>query len=93
MHELFSCRNCERNSSNGGRTLDGVVMNGTAMGILGKLPKFERRSREMNPVKPVAKRQYFMCNAKFRHFVDAILVASSTSRNRSEFPVRLKLTL
>ena len=42
MHRLFSCNKCEKELSNGERILDGVVMDGTAMRILGKLPEFDR---------------------------------------------------
>ncbi len=40
LHDLFSCRNFEKNSGAGTREIDGVVMDGTALGILGKLPTF-----------------------------------------------------
>ncbi len=93
IHMLFSRKNCERESSTGERMLDAVVMEGTAMGILGRLPEFERRTCEIEPVKNVTKRQYIMRNAKHRQFVDVILASALKIQNRMMFQAPLKPTL
>ena len=35
LYDLFSCKKCEHNPSDGTRTLDAFVMDGTALGIFG----------------------------------------------------------
>ena len=42
MSELFSSRNCKVTLPNGEARFDGVVMDGTAVLILGNLPSFQR---------------------------------------------------
>ena len=52
--ELFSCKNCEVNLPNAETRFDGVVMDGTAVRILGNLPSFQRDKRTIFPVGSVA---------------------------------------
>ncbi len=93
MDKLFSCENCEKKLPNGDIILDGIVTDGTAEGILGKLPEFERITCEIDPVRQVPDRQYIMRNAKYRNFVDAILIAARVNQMRLLFQVLLRPTL
>ena len=93
MHKLFSCKNCKRESSTGERMLDAVVMDVTAMYILGRQPEFERRTCEIEPVQNAAERQYIMRNAKHCQFVDVILASALKIQNRTVFQAPLKPTL
>ena len=87
--------------SDGETILDGVVMDGSAMGILGKLLEFERHEKEIEPVKHVFNRHCVTLEAKLRLFVDVILVSSRSNRDRMTFrdsyerivnsPVHIKL--
>ncbi len=45
LAELFSFATCETKDKNGERYLDAVVMGGTAVGVLKKVPQFNRVSR------------------------------------------------
>ena len=42
LNDLFSCRKCEVRDEHGNTRMEAVVMDGTALGILGSLPKFQR---------------------------------------------------
>ncbi len=42
FNDLFSCESCTVRDANGNERMEGVVMDGTAMGILGTLPQFQR---------------------------------------------------
>ena len=72
MDNLFSCDTCEKLLPNGEMQMDGVVMDGTAMGILGTLPTFVRPNSVLLPVSSVADRQYIMRSPKLRQFVESI---------------------
>ena len=60
VHSLFSCTKCERRMPDGTKRLDGIVMDRTAMGILGKLPNYERVKNKLFPSRNMAVRQYLM---------------------------------
>ena len=44
LNSLFSCGKCEMEGACEGGTMDPVVMDGTALGILGTLTEFEHTS-------------------------------------------------
>lgn len=68
--ELFSYPVCESTRSDGTRILDDIVMDGTAAGILGELPKFERPdSTVLEASRSVVDRQYIITSASLPEFV------------------------
>ena len=50
LHELFSCKTCVVDAENGEMQIDGVVMDGLAMRILGTLPDFIRHMKVVSCV-------------------------------------------
>ena len=62
--EIFSCSTCETRDTDGERVLKGVVMDGTALGILGTPPNFSRDMKVVMPVKGVPDKQYIIRDAK-----------------------------
>jgi len=93
LHELFSCSKCERNFQSGTRELDAVVMDGTALGILGTLPEFTRETRTVSSVPRVPDKQYIMPTPKLRAFVDAVMVSAKCADGQGYFNTLLKNSL
>ena len=93
LFELFSCSTCETRDSDGKRVLKGVVMDGTALGILGTLPNFSRHTKVVMPLKGVPNEQYIIRDAKLRGFAESILVSAKYSGEKDMVLVRLKLSL
>lgn len=60
-------------------------MDGTALGILGKLPVFERVSSIVAPVARISKRQFTKMKPKNRAFVDWILISARKIVSEAEF--------
>ncbi len=50
INEIFTCSNCEEKLTNGSKRMSGVVMNGTAAGVLGVLLNFHRNKTVVPPV-------------------------------------------
>ncbi len=84
MHKLLSYNNCE-NIKSARRILDGIVIDATAISILGKLPKFRRHTWEIEPVKNATERQCIMGNARNSQFVDIILYSILGNQNCMAF--------
>lgn len=76
VFELFSCATCERTMKDGSKRIDGVVMDGSAVGILGKLPNFQRVTHQINAVSRIADREYIMRTSTSRRFIDSIMVCA-----------------
>jgi len=93
LYSLFSCSKCERDPESGTRDLAAVVMDGTALGILGSLPKFNRETRSVSAVSRVPDKQYIMRKPKARSFVDAILTSAKGADGLDAFNVPLKIGL
>jgi len=93
LYALFSCPKCERDTESASRDLGAVVMDGTALGILGTLPKFNRETRLVSAVARVPDRQYIMRKPKSRSFVDAILTSAKGAGGMEYFNVPLKIGL
>ena len=93
LFELFSCTDCEKRDSDGNYYLDGIVMDGTALGILGTLPNFVRHSEVVHSVPRIPDRQYLIRDPKIRSFIDKVLVAARSSNEDGIFSVSLKLAL
>ncbi len=90
IFELLSCSKCKRRLKDCSKRMDGIVMDASAIGILGKLPEFERVNYEMNVVSRISDRQYIMRVVKSRSFIDSIEVPAKTSDCRGCFNVLLK---
>ena len=90
---LFSCKKCERTLSTGEKCMDAVVMDGSAVGILGRLPEFKRLTSVVKSVPRVSDRQYVMATPKSRMFVDSVLVSAKRAGVDGKFDVPLKQSL
>lgn len=93
LFELFSCPDCEKRDADGNRYFDGIVMDGTALGILRTLPNFIRQAEIVSAVTRVPDRQYLIREPKIRSFIDSLLVAAKSSNEDGLFSVSLKLSL
>lgn len=90
LNALFTCTKCERTWPDGTKQMDGIVMDGTAAGILEELPKFVRVQRSIPSISSVAEVQYLMPTPMLRAFIDAIFRAAPSARDETTFAVRLK---
>lgn len=93
LAQLFSCSVCETNDVSGEKYLGGIVMDGTALGILGALPNFSRHEKRVCPVPKIADRQYLMRSPKLRAFVEAVLKSAKSAGNTTVFYVKMKDSL
>jgi len=93
LYSLFSCSKSERNPDKGPRELDAVVMDATALGILGTLPKFRRETRLVSAVPRIPNRQYIMRTPKLRAFIDSILTSAKGAQGLEYFNVPLRKKL
>jgi len=93
LHQLFSCATCEKETLDGQKRMDGIVMDGTALGILGTLPNFNRAINVVEAVQRVPKRQYIMPTPIYRGFVDSILSSAMRAHGAVAFTVDLKKAL
>jgi len=93
LYSLFSCKKCEREPRSESRDLAAIVMDGTALGILGTLPTFNRETRIISPVPRIPDKQYIMRKPKLRAFVDAILTSAKGAGGLEYFNVPLKLSI
>ena len=64
--DFFTCLKCESRTTDGTKVMDGVVMDGSAVGILRNLPRFERFTRLAEPATRSADKQYITRNEKSR---------------------------
>ena len=85
FNDLFSCVSCKVIDTSGDERVEGVVMGGTAMGILRALPQFERVSLTISPIPHISKKQYLMRAPRNRAFVDGILISARQNLADSEF--------
>ncbi len=83
--ELFFCFVCEKRDDHGNRYIDGVVMDVTALGILGTLPTFERHTEVVSSVPLIPEKQFIMREPKLCSVVDAILVSAKSAGENSDF--------
>lgn len=85
---LFTCSKCEKFNSNGERVLIAVVLAGTATGILGKLPVFDRPKTRVYGADNTARPQYVLPHTNIRLFLNAFLSQMGRSSG-SYFNVQL----
>ena len=57
LYEIFFCHDCEKRDKDGNRWLDGIAMDGTALGILRILPNFMRETNVIPAITRVTGRQ------------------------------------
>ena len=69
LSKIFSCTSCERKDENGKIKMRAVVMDGTATGILGELPSFERPKMHISAAKNTSKSQYLVPNCNVRRYM------------------------
>jgi len=62
LEEVFTCSKCEPRNRAGVKRTDAVVMDGTALGILGTLPSFERTAQKVPATPRIPPLQYIMRN-------------------------------
>ena len=68
-------------------------MDGTAMGILGKLPEFVRVKSIFSRLQNLSNKQYIMRTPRLRHFVDSIMTSAKQSFGVTDFKVAEKVIL
>lgn len=81
LEGLFSCPICSVPHADGVSHLDAVVMDGTATGILGELPKFTRTTAIVSAPRSLPEQQYLLPPPKLGSFVSEGL-SSAYSRER-----------
>lgn len=69
MSRVFECSRCEEVMSDGPTSIRGIVMDGTATGILGELPRYERPSMPVEAATDTTKLQFLFPAAKARSFL------------------------
>ena len=89
LHGLFSCNTCMEFDENGLRRWKGLVMDGTATGILSKLPKYHRPTVKIQGIKNISTLQYIIPMATFREFVDAIFISGKHCEGANSFAMEL----
>ena len=87
---FFTYTKCERLMEDRSKRIGGVVIDGSAVSILGKLPNFHRITHQMNPVSRVADRQYIMRVAKSRKFIESIMSSVKKPNCHGYFDILLK---
>ena len=83
---------CETRYTHGEKVIKGVVMDGTALGILGALPNFSRHAKFVNPVKGVPDKQYIVRDPKLYASIDSVLVSPRNQGEENNFFVSLRAT-
>ncbi len=80
LSKFFSCNSCVSTIPDGSLRWSGVVMDGTATGILSKLPRFEMSTKVLPSVKSTKQLQFTLGRKLHRDFLDSIF----TSAKRNE---------
>ena len=70
--------------------LDVMVIDGTALRILGTLPKFSRHIKMVKPVSGVPHKEYLVREPKLRGFIDAVLFNAKSVGEKQNSTVHLK---
>ena len=89
LKSLFTCGTCESRGEDGEeKRMDVVIMDGTALGILGTLPEFERLTSVVPPIQRISTLQYIMRSPKHRQFVDCVLLSARKDLSGSSFKLK-----
>jgi len=90
LEGLFSCPKCSVRDADGVPHLDAVVMDGTATGILGALPKFTRNTVTVSAPRSLPEQQYLLPPPKLRAFISEVLSSAYSRERVSSFRVSLR---
>ncbi len=90
---LYGCTNCEKREEEDIKRMDAIVLDGTAMSILGKLPPFDRQTSTAHAAERVAIEQYIIRTPKKRAFVDGIFSSAKSSIAAEKISLSLKRKL
>ena len=93
LHDLFSCRTCKKNTSDGVSRWKVVVMDGTAIGILSRLAKFHRPSLVIPRIRGNATEKYLMSPPSLLEFTDSIFKSAKKNEGSQIFEVDISPTL
>ena len=90
----FSCSECEWRAKDGDLTCNTVIMDGTATGIFGELPKFARWTKAVPSVSPsIALYQYVMKTTNRRLYKDSVLLSVRKRLHSPKFFARVPIKL
>ena len=89
LTELFSCQTCLIDDANGNTQWTGVVMGGTATGILNKLPRFYRPTHVVPKMKSKSSVQYIMLPFSLSEFADMVCTLAKKYDGADMFHVEL----
>ena len=87
LHDLFSCRTCKRNTSDGMSRWKFVAMDGTAIGILSRLAKLHRPSLVLQRIRGNATEKYLMSPPSLWEFTDTIFKSAKKNEGSPVFEV------
>ena len=85
LNDLFSCSSCGTSEVRGVQCMKALMLDGAALGVLGKLPVFDRVSTVRPAVNRIPKQQYIMKNPTYMAFVDGILISARRNIEDGEF--------
>jgi len=88
LAQTFSCSTCEEVSKDGSKTIDAVVIDGTAVGILAALPRFERPTALVPRVNRSTSHQYMLRTPAVRRVLESIYRTASSEATGSSFSIR-----
>jgi len=90
LDALFSCETCSSRDLDGVPYFDSMVMDGTATGILGTLPKFQRRTLTVAAPRSLPSHQYLLPPPKLRAFINEIIIGANSNESVEYFAVTLR---
>lgn len=91
LHKMFSCMTCEKVDDKGRRVLRAVFLDGTAIGVLGKLPNFELPKKLIQRANVHGRHEYIIPNSFVRGFIYSIFNKMMHSQSDYKFEVELPL--
>jgi len=86
---VFNCTKCMELSEDGKPRFSGLVIDGTATGILGNLPDFNRPAVFVPPAKETARLQFILPSPKLRVALTHLFKAASEGAGRDSFDISL----
>lgn len=89
LGKVFRCSTCESIDADGNRKMEGLVMDGTATGILGRLPLFKRPSHHILGASNTSPQQHIIRSRDVRKYFAAFFKAAKKSGGNVNFTVPL----